>query len=134
MYSQKLLDLFTNPHNVGIIQGASGIGQFTDEKTSEVFKIYLKIEQNYIVNATFKVYSGIAGIAVMSILTDMLKNLSIENASNIEEKELLKQVETIDASQEYLLVDAIDTLKLAITDYQKKLEKEQEKLAKAQNK
>ena len=54
MYSEKVMNLFANPNNVGILQSASGIGVYTDEKTNEIFKLYLKIENNYVVNSSFK--------------------------------------------------------------------------------
>jgi len=127
MYSERVMNLFANPNNVGILQSASGIGVYTDEKTNEIFKLYLKIENNYVVNASFKAYTGVAGIAMMSVFTDMLKNKSIENLSKIEAEDVLKEVGRVGKKYEYLAADAIESLKLAVTDYQKKLEKEEEK-------
>ena len=76
MYSERIMNLFANPNNVGILQSASGIVVYTDENTNEIFKLYLKIENNYVVNASFKAYTGVAGIAIMSVFTDMIKNKS----------------------------------------------------------
>lgn len=127
MYSKKLLELFRNPHNVGILQSASGVGIYEDEKTHEIFKLYIKIENETIVDASFKVYSGVAGIAVMSVLTDMLKNKSLEDAQKLQEKELLVELASFETGKRYLLKDALSSVKLAVEDYEKKLEKESKK-------
>lgn len=126
MYSAKVINLFANAENVGILQSASGVGVYTDEKTNEVFKLYLKIENNYVVNASFKAYTGVVGIAVMGTLTEMLKNMAVENTVNVTAKDILAELE-VESYQKYLAQDAIESLKLAITDYQKKLEKENAK-------
>lgn len=126
MYSAKVINLFANAENVGILQSASGVGVYTDEKTNEVFKLYLKIENNYIVNASFKAYTGVVGVAVMGTLTEMLKNMAIENTANVTAKDILAELE-VESYQKYLAQDAVESLKLAITDYQKKLEKENAK-------
>lgn len=127
MYGPKMINFFANAENVGILQSASGVGVYTNPNTNEVFKMYLKIENNYIVNASFKAYTGVAGVAVMSTLTEMLKNMAVENTPKIEAKDILKQLDELDKKYEYLLADALESLKLAITDYQKKLEKENAK-------
>lgn len=130
MYSEKIMNLFANPNNVGILQSASGIGVYTNEKTNEIYKLYLKIENNFVVNASFKAYTGVVGIALMSVFTDMLKNKSIENLSKVEAEDILKELGRVGKKYEYLADDAIESLKLAVTDYQKKLEKEEEKNSK----
>ena len=131
MYSSAVLKTFAEPKNVGILQSASGVGIFEDEKTGEVFKLYLKIENETIINASFKVYSGVLGIATMSVLTEILKNKSLEYALKLEEKELLASLEKVASEDFYVLTDAIGSVKLAIEDYKKKLEKEAEKAKKA---
>lgn len=131
MYSEKVLKLFSEPQNVGILQSASGIGIYEDQKTNEIFKLYLKIENETVIDASFKVYSGVLGIATMNVLTEMLKNKSLEAATQIEEKELLAELGRVDSEQYYILTDALQSVKLAIEDYRKKLEKEAEKTRKA---
>ena len=130
MYCQKVLDIFYAPKNVGIVQSASGIGIFEDENTHEIFKLYVKIENETIVDASFKVYSGVLGIATMSVLTEILKNKSLEEAQKLTEKDLLARLEEVDREQFYILTDAIGSIALAFEDYNKKLEKAQEKAKK----
>ena len=88
MYNEKVLNIFAELNNVGIIQNASGIGQYTNKTTNEITKLYIKIDDNYITNATFKTFSGVLGIAIMSVYTEMLKNKSINEALSINENDL----------------------------------------------
>ncbi len=127
MYSKKMLELFREPHNTGILQSASGVGIYEDENTHEIFKLYIKIEGETIIDASYKVYSGVAGIAIMSILTDMLKNKSMEDAQKLEEKDLLEELGSIEMEKHYLLKDALGSISLAIEDYKYKQEKEAKK-------
>ena len=127
MYSKKVLELFREPHNTGILQSASGVGIYEDENTHEIFKLYIKIEGETVIDASYKVYSGVAGIAIMRVLTDMLKNKSMEDAQKLEEKELLEQVGNLEAEKRYLLKDALESVKLAFEDYKWKQEKEAKK-------
>ena len=134
MYSEKLMNTFLSPSNVGIIQGADGVGQFVDNATADTFKLYIKVENGKITNATFKAYTGVVGIAIMSTLTTMLKDVQVDDATKIDANAIKLQVGEIDKEHSYLLSDAVETLKATYADYQKKLAKEQEKLAKAQSK
>lgn len=123
MYSPQVINLFANAENVGIIQSASGVGVYTNEKTNEVFKLYLKIENGYIVDVSFKAYTGVVGVAVMSIFTEMIKNISIVDAEKIEPQQILNSLEDVEKKYNYLASNAIETLQLALQDYKKKLER-----------
>lgn len=125
MKNQKVLRLFANPKNVGIIQGASGIGNYTNEKTSDVMKLYLKVEDEEIIDAKFKTYSNYFGIAILSDLTELIKGKYIEEAEELDEEQLLDSIGIIDEDRKYLITDALNTLQLAIKDYKKKLVKQQ---------
>ena len=61
MYSERILEIFKNPTNVGIIQGASGVGQYINPETADNFKLYIKVEEEKIVESSFKAFSGIVG-------------------------------------------------------------------------
>ena len=124
MYNSRVLSIFAEPHNVGILQSASGVGIYTNETTNEVYKLYLKLENNHIVDASFKVYSGVLGVATMSVLTDMLKGMSKESSLQLEPQHLLAELGKISKEQEYILSDALESIKLAFEDYERKLEKE----------
>ena len=123
MTNQKIIKLFADPKNVGIIQGASGIGNYTNEKTNDVMKIYLKVEDSCVIDAKFKTYSNYYGIAILCELTQMLKGKTIEEIEEIEEAQLTDKLGEIEEDRQYLITDAIYTLKSAIKNYKKKLEK-----------
>lgn len=129
MYNRKIMALFANPKNVGIIQGASGIGQYTNQNTADVYKIYLKIEDEVIVDASFKAFCGADGIAVCSVLTDMLINKTLLQAEDITENDIYDEIGELN-TENTSVADALETLRLAIADYDKK----QLKLLKKQSK
>ncbi len=127
MYSEKVINLFANAENVGILGSASAVGVYTNEKTNEVFKLYLKIENDKIIDASLKAYTGVVGVAIMSTFAEMLKDMTLENAGNITGRDILKEVGKIDKKFEYLANDVVESYKLAIEDYQEKLEKSAKK-------
>ena len=123
MYSEKVINLFANAENVGILGSASAVGVYTDEKTNEVFKLYLKFENDTIIDASLKAYTGVVGVAIMSTFAEMLKGMTLENAGNVTGRDVLKEVGKIDKKFEYLADDVVESYKLAIEDYHEKLEK-----------
>ena len=122
MYNKTIMEIFANPKNVGIIQGASGTGLFVNETTNNIYKIYLKIEDDVIVDATFKTFSNAYGIAVCSVLTQMLKGKTLIEAKAINEQDILEKIGYIDKDDE-MINDVLQTLNLAFVDYEKKLQK-----------
>lgn len=122
MYNKTIMEIFANPKNVGIIQGASGTGHFVNETTNNIYKIYLKIEEDIIVDATFKTFSNAYGIAVCSVLTQMLKGKSLLEAKLINEQDILDKIGKTDQEIE-IIKDILQTLNLAFVDYDKKLQK-----------
>lgn len=127
MYSDKIKQIFTNPKNVGILQNASGVAQYVNPKTNDILKLYIKIENGMIIDASFKSFAGIMGVVVLSEFTEMLKYKTIEDALNINEIEIEEYICEIPENKKYLLTDAIEVLKLTVQDYTKKLEKELKK-------
>ena len=123
MYSEKIINLFANAENVGILNSASAVGVYTDEKTNEVFKLYLKFENDTILDASLKAYTGVVGVAIMSTFAEMLKGKTLENAGNITARDVLKEMGNIDKKFEYLAQDVVESYRCAMEDYQEKLEK-----------
>ena len=122
MYNNKVLNLFSKPKNVGVLQGASGVGQFTNKLTNDVYKLYLKVEDDIIVDANFKAFCGADGIAVFSVLTELLKGQNIAQEQIVDIKDIELQVGDLGAENNSI-DDALQTLKNAVTDYNKKQEK-----------
>ena len=127
MYNKRIMAIFANPKNVGILQGASGIGQYTNETTNDVYKLYLKIEEDTIVDASFKAFCGADGIAIFSILTEKLIGKTLSDAKQITSEEILQEIGELNKDNSSIK-DALEVLRLAIADYNKK----QQKLLKSQ--
>ena len=80
MYSEKVMDHFTNPRNVGEIKDADGIGQVGNPKCGDIMKMYLKIEDNVIVDAKFKTFGCGAAVATSSMATELVKGKTVDEA------------------------------------------------------
>ncbi len=134
MYTQKILEIFKNPKNVGGLHGANGTAKLVDKTCGDVFKIYLKInnETKVIEEAKFKTMGCVASIVSSSVLTELATLKDVESAKLITEQDILDVLGELPNEKLFLLTSAIQTLHLAIADYYKKLEKEQ-KLLEAKN-
>ena len=129
MYNRKILDIFRNPSNAGGLKGANGVGKLVDDKSGETIKIYLKIDENNIIEeARFKAMGCVATIVSSSVLTDIMPGMSVEDVSNISCKDVLDIVGDMPMEKMYFVENSIETAKLAVKDYLKKKEKEQKKL------
>ncbi len=80
MYSEKVMDHFMHPRNVGEIEDADGVGQVGNPKCGDIMKMYLKIENNVIVDAKFKTFGCGAAVATSSIATELIKGKTIDEA------------------------------------------------------
>ncbi len=80
MYSEKVMDHFSNPRNVGVIEDANAVGQVGNPKCGDIMKIYMKIEDDVIQDVKFKTYGCGAAVATSSMATEMVKGKSIADA------------------------------------------------------
>jgi len=83
MYSEKVMEHFTNPRNVGVIEDADGVGEVGNAKCGDIMKMYLKIENNIIVDVKFKTFGCGSAIASSSMATELIKGKSIEDVLKI---------------------------------------------------
>ena len=86
MYSDKVMDHFTNPRNVGEIPDADGIGEVGNEKCGDIMRIYLKIDNNIISDVKFKTYGCGAAVATSSMATELIKGKPLEEALKLTNK------------------------------------------------
>ena len=86
MYSEKVLDHFRNPRNVGEIEDANGIGEVGNAKCGDIMKIYLKIEDNIVKDAKFKTFGCGSAIASSSMATELIKGHTVEEAWELTNK------------------------------------------------
>ena len=85
-YSKKVMEHFANPHNVGVIEDANGVGEIGNAKCGDIMKMYLKIENDIIVDVKFKTYGCASAIATSSIATDLIKGQPISEALKLTNK------------------------------------------------
>ena len=133
MYSDKVVDHFTNPRNVGEIEDADGIGQVGNPVCGDIMKIYLKIENNVIVDVKFKTFGCGAAIATSSIATQMIKGKRVEDALKLTNKAVVEALDGLPPVKIHCSLLAEQAVKSAIVDYYKKIGKECEELEKEVN-
>ncbi|MBL0387244.1 Fe-S cluster assembly scaffold protein NifU [Tumebacillus sp. ITR2] len=122
MYTDKVLDHFTNPRNVGEIEDASGVGEVGNMKCGDIMKMYLKINDstNVIEDVTFKTFGCGAAIATSSMSTEMIKGKSIDEALSLTNKAIADALDGLPPVKMHCSVLAEEALKAALLDYQKK--------------
>ena len=132
MYSEKVIDHFTNPRNVGEIENADGIGEVGNPVCGDIMKIYLKIENDVIIDAKFKTFGCAAAIATSSITTELIKGKTIEDALKLSNRVVVEALDGLPEVKLHCSVLAEETLQRAIIDYYKKIGKDTSKIEKKQ--
>jgi len=119
-YSEKVMDHFTNPRNVGEIADASGIGTVGNPVCGDVMKMYLKIENDIIVDVKFKTFGCGAAVATSSMVTEMVKGKTITEALNVTNNAVAEALGGLPAKKMHCSVLAEEALRSALKDYYKK--------------
>ncbi len=119
-YSDKVMDHFLNPRNVGEIPDASGIGSVGNPICGDVMKMFIKVEDGIIIDAKFKTYGCGAAIATSSMVTEMVKGKPIDEALKISNKAVADALGGLPPVKLHCSVLAEEALKTAIEDYRKK--------------
>lgn len=117
MYSEKVMDHFTNPRNVGEIPDADGIGEVGNPSCGDIMKIYLKVEDNVIKDIKFKTFGCGAAIATSSMVTEMAKGKTIDEALQITNKAVAEMLDGLPPKKMHCSNLAADALHKAIEDY-----------------
>jgi len=120
MYSKKVLEHFKKPHNVGKIDDADGVGTVGNRACGDVMKLYIKVKDNKIVDIKFETLGCAAAIATSSIITDLAKGKTIEEALKITKDNIVEELEGLPPVKVHCSLLAIDALHAAIKDYQEK--------------
>ena len=123
MYTEKVMDHFTNPRNVGEISDASGVGEVGNAKCGDIMKISLKIENDVILDAKFKTFGCGAAVATSSMATDMIIGKTVTEALLITNKSVVEALEGLPPEKIHCSVLAEEAIKEAINDYYKKIGK-----------
>lgn len=120
MYSRRLLEEFTNPKNVGVIEDADGVGQLGNPADGDVITIYIKVKNGILEDVKFKTFGCAAAIATSSMVTQMAKGRTIEDAMRITKEDVANALGGLPPGKMDCSNFAPDTLRVAIEDYQKK--------------
>jgi len=120
MYSEKVMDHFMNPRNVGEIEDANGVGQVGNPKCGDIMKMYLKIENDVIVDAKFKTFGCGAAVATSSMATEMVKGKTVEEALRITNKAVAEALDGLPPVKMHCSNLAEEAIKAAIEDYMSK--------------
>ena len=119
-YSEKVLDHFTNPRNVGEIPDADGVGTVGNPKCGDIMKMFLKSENNVIVDCKFKTFGCGAAIATSSMATELIKGKTVDEALQLTNKAVVEALDGLPAVKVHCSVLAEEAVKSAVADYYKK--------------
>lgn len=123
MYSEKVMDHFTNPRNVGEIDDASGVGEVGNPTCGDIMRISIKVNDASIIeDVKFKTFGCGAAVATSSMVTEMVKGKTLDEALQITNKAVAEELGGLPANKMHCSNLAADALHKAIGDYKKKLE------------
>ena len=117
LYSEKVMDHFMNPRNVGTIENASGVGEVGNAKCGDIMKIYLQIENDILVDVKFETFGCGSAIASSSMATEMIKGKSIHEALELTNKAVAEALDGLPAHKMHCSVLAEEAIKNALKDY-----------------
>ena len=120
MYTEKVMDHFSNPRNVGENPEASGVGEVGNAKCGDIMRIYLEVEDNIIKDVKFKTFGCGAAIATSSMVTELVKGKSIEEALEISNQAVAEALGGLPPAKMHCSNLAADALHEAIKDYKNK--------------
>lgn len=117
IYSEKVMDHFSNPRNVGEIADADGIGEIGNEKCGDIMKMYLKIDGGVITDVKFKTFGCGAAVATSSMATELIKGATIDDALKLTNKAVVEALDGLPAAKLHCSVLAEQAIKAALWDY-----------------
>ena len=116
LYSEKVMDHFTNPRNVGKIEDADGVGEVGNAKCGDIMKIYLKIENGIIVDVKFNTFGCGSAIASSSMATELIKGKPLSEALTLTNKAVAEALDGLPAHKMHCSVLAEEAIRAAIKD------------------
>lgn len=129
MYTETVMEHFTNPRNVGEIKDADGVGQVGNPKCGDIMKMYVKIDENEVItDVKFKTFGCGSAIASSSIATELIKGKTVKEALNVTNKKVVEELGGLPSVKIHCSVLAEEAIKSAIYDYAAKNNKHYEEL------
>ena len=117
MYNEKVIEVFSNPKNVGVIENADGVGTVGNATCGDIMKIYLKIDNGVITDAKFQTFGCAAAIATSSTATEMIKGKTVEEAEKLTNAAVGESLGGLPAQKMHCSVLAEEAIAEAIKDY-----------------
>ena len=117
LYSEKVMDHFKNPRNVGKMEDADGVGEVGNVKCGDIMKMYIKVRDGIIVDVKFNTFGCGSAIATSSMATEMIKGKSIEEALELSNKAVVEALDGLPPAKIHCSVLAEEAVKAAVKDY-----------------
>jgi nitrogen fixation NifU-like protein len=116
-YSEKVMDHFANPRNVGELADANGVGEVGNSQCGDIMRMYLKVENNVITDVSFKTFGCGAAIATSSMATELIKGKTIEEALQLTNRAVMEALDGLPPVKVHCSVLAEQAIKAAVADY-----------------
>ena len=117
LYSEKVMDHFTHPRNVGVIEDANGVGEVGNAKCGDIMKIYLKIDNDVVTDVKFETFGCGSAIASSSMATEMIKGKPVDQVLTLTNKAVVEALDGLPAHKLHCSVLAEEAVKAALKDY-----------------
>lgn len=117
LYSEKVMDHFQNPRNLGKMENADGIGEVGNAKCGDIMKMYIKVDDGIITDVKFNTFGCGSAIATSSIATEMIKGKSVEDALELSNKAVVEALDGLPTHKIHCSVLAEEAVKAAVKDY-----------------
>ena len=122
LYSDKVMDHFRNPRNVGVLEDANGIGEVGNAKCGDIMKMYLKIEDDIIQDVKFETFGCGSAIAASSMATELIKGKPVSEAMQLTNKAVAEALDGLPAYKMHCSVLAEEAIQKALDDYHSRSE------------
>ena len=122
LYSEKVMDHVRNPHNVGVLEDANGIGEVGNAKCGDIMKMYLKIEDDIIQDVKFETFGCGSAIASSSMATELIKGKPVSEAMQLTNKAVAEALDGLPAHKIHCSVLAEEAIRSALEDYHKRMD------------
>ncbi|MEF2885311.1 MAG: Fe-S cluster assembly scaffold protein NifU [Ruminococcus sp.] len=122
LYSDKVMEHFLQPRNLGVIEDADGVGEVGNAKCGDIMKMYLKIDDDIITDVKFETFGCASAIASSSMATELIKGQRVEDAMQLTNKAVAEALDGLPAYKMHCSVLAEEAIQAALEDYKKKQE------------
>ena len=119
-YNEKVIERFTKPKNMGVIEDADGVGKVGNPKCGDVMKLFIKVKDNVITDIKFQTFGCVAAIATSDVLCEIAKGKTLEEAKKITNQDIVDALGTLPSVKVHCSVLGKEALEAAIKDYEEK--------------